>query len=399
MDIRKWTQLFKRAIYYSSTRLLQFLLVSLYLLSYLFPRSDSIWVLGAAGGQRFGENSKYVFLYLHNNEINSRPIWVSRDVETVETLQSAGYEAYPIRSLRGTYYTSRAKHILVSHRIDDIGWPWAGGAVITQLWHGNPLKDITYDHWHLPDRILFRYFKGNFDHLVVTSSRSPADIFSQVFNINKKDLLVTGYPRSDSLYDHVKGSLTGVNEDRYNQIVNLAEDSTVLFYLPTWRRWNTNQPFTDISNIEQLNELLESYDAYLIVKFHMHTETDINFSDFSRILLLDNYFDIYTILRYVDGLITDYSSVYFDFLLLDKPIVFFPFDFEEYRTERGFHYEYEEVTPGPQARDFQSLLEKLENVLRGVDKFSTERDIVRKEFFDYEDGNSTDRLVDALKNN
>jgi CDP-glycerol glycerophosphotransferase (TagB/SpsB family) len=103
----------------------------------------------------------------------------------------------------------------------------------------------------------------------------------------------------------------------------------------------------------------------------------------------------------LDALITDYSSIYFDYLLLDRPVLFFPYDLERYREdERGFYFEYEEVTPGPKARTFDELVSRICELLDGYEReraaWRPERDRVAHLCHAFRDGQSARRLIDRL---
>ena len=96
-------------------------------------------------------------------------------------------------------------------------------------------------------------------------------------------------------------------------------------------------------------------------------------------------------------LVTDYSSVYFDFLLLDRPILFAPFDLDEYRTRRNFYYEYDDVTPGPKARTWTEVMNQLDLVLEGVDAHKDDRKRVRDKFNKHQDAGSSARVAEKIQ--
>ena len=114
---------------------------------------------------------------------------------------------------------------------------------------------------------------------------------------------------------------------------------------------------------------------------------------------MDSNADIYPVLKYSDALITDYSSIYFDYLLLDKPIIYYPIDLEEYQKKcRGFYRPYEELTAGVKAYNEQELINAIQDVINGVDDYKEERKVLRDKIFKYQDGRNCERVVEWIKN-
>ena len=103
---------------------------------------------------------------------------------------------------------------------------------------------------------------------------------------------------------------------------------------------------------------------------------------------------IYDVLAFVDVLITDYSSIYFDYLLLNRPIVFYVPDLERYKETRGFLLEpYEKWTPGDKARTIPGLIQALQEAIDNPDKWKREREWLRDVMFKYQDGKASERII------
>ena len=121
-------------------------------------------------------------------------------------------------------------------------------------------------------------------------------------------------------------------------------------------------------------------------------------NDFKNVIFINDEQignDINLALKSVDVLITDYSGIYFDYLLLNKPIVFFPFDYDYYKNkDRGFYYDYfdEKITPGPKAKNWDEILVLLEDLFNGNDNYITKRIEARKKFNKYNEGNNSERV-------
>src|SRR5699024_3584139 len=226
---------------------------------------------------------------------------------------------------------------------------------------------------------------------VVVTSEAMVSPFASAFRMDRDRILVAGYPRNDTL----TGALSGCDAETaeiYETCKRLHEHSTVLIYTPTYRE-ETDQYVRDHLDFADLDRRLATLDAYLVVKLHPWEEIDIGTDEFSRIIVMSPQIDVYPLLKYTDALITDYSSLYFDYLLFDKPIVFYPFDLTEYRTARGFYLDYKDVTPGPIATDSDELLDCIEQVVK-TDTFTDERQAVRERYLQQPSGTRCGRICD-----
>ncbi|HET7325011.1 MAG TPA: CDP-glycerol glycerophosphotransferase family protein [Halococcus sp.] len=387
----------KRAFSLSLTGIQYLLGCVLFVVSLVWPREDTLWVFGAQRGEGFGDNSKYLFLYTVAERPHIRAVWLSRNQQVIEELQARGYEAYHADSARGILTNLRAGVAFVSHGIGDVNKWCCGGATTVSLWHGVGLKTVGWDYGlktHRPllwlrRELVWRLFTHP-DWVVVTSDAMVAP-FSSAFRMDHDRILVTGYPRNDALTGTVESNFE--TADIYDMCRRLYENSTVFIYTPTYRE-ETDQYVRDHLDLAALDQRLADLDAYLILKLHPWEEMDIA-TEFSRIIVMAPQLDVYPLLKHTDVLITDYSSIYFDYLLLDRPVVFYPFDLEEYRAARGFYLDYEAVTPGPMATDFDGLMECIEQVL-GNDTFADERRTVREQFLQQPENTRCGRICDRF---
>ena len=359
-------------------------------LAHLLPRDDSLWAFGCRGGERFEGNAKYLFLHVAN-EGEARPVWISKSEATVRELRAHGFEAYRADSLRGRLTLLRAGTVFVTGSMTDLPlWP-TGGTHLIQLWHGVTLKRIAADaprfaELSVFDRLSRLYTYRQFDAITLTTD-GLKDYFRSAFRTDA-DFPVTGYPRNDALVREVPGELVGQDDDVHDAIAALDADQ-VLAYLPTYREGDSD-PAVHV-DFEALDEFLFERDAAMLVKFHPFNDPDIDAERFERLRFLPPEFDVYPALRHVDALVTDYSSVYFDYLLLDRPVAFYAYDREEY-DESGFHFDYDEVSPGPVVETFEELLGALEDVLSSPDTYADERERVRQLAFDHAEGHAAERV-------
>ena len=267
----------------------------------------------------------------------------------------------------------------------------------------NPFKRMGYDkdeRLSLFDRFHRRYVSFDWDRFLVTAAGSPKRVFAAAYRTPDERMLVAGYPRTDALFEDIRGIEIGLDAAAYERVRELHAEHTVVPYMPTWRRTSNERDGRSIAesrvDLERVNDLMERADAYFLLKYHPLSTVEPAVEGLDRVLVLPAALDVSAVLRYVDVLVTDYSSVYLDFLLCDRPVVFYPFDLAAYRSSRGLYFEYDAVTPGPKATDFGELYAELERALDGEDDYEAERAAVRERFYDYQDGESSRRVYEAV---
>ena len=369
-------------------------------LSGLWNRNRRLWVFGARGGTGFVDNAKYLYLWVAANEPAIRPVWLSKDDAVVKTLQQQGYEAYHAHSLRGRLLTLRAGVVFVTQGLRDLHMGTTAGATLVQLWHGLPLKTIAWDaEWPdqpWPVRRCHSYMADEID-LVTAPSSVAIEPLSSGLGIDRDRFVVTGYPRTDVFADEVAGARLTVDESLVDRIESQAAEGDLVFYLPTYR--GADDSFIRAFDAAAVGDLLEARGAHLYIKAHPD-EPVTTAEDHPRVHWLPTSVDPYLVLPHADVLVTDYSSVCFDYLTVDRPIVYFAYDQSTYAAARGFYFEYESVTPGPIATDIDALRTALEQALDAVagrsDPYAAERRRLRERFCPVPPGTASKRAYEAV---
>jgi CDP-glycerol glycerophosphotransferase (TagB/SpsB family) len=397
----------------------------LYFASGFFRKDPNIWVFGSPLGQKFADNSKYLFLYVTKNHPDITCVWLSSNMDVIEKLRQNGYFAYHISSLEGILHSLRAGCVIVSASLWDVNRSLIRGAKVVQLWHGTPLKRLLLSskyRFRNHERIfrfwqsfrglmvsIFGFEREHYDIIIATSRESKTTMLSVFDKLpgfrSNKNVVVTGYPRNDVLLD------AGWSDDDCSYLENIkgiVDFTFVICYLPTWRRQdigrNRDLLFDYGFDIDEVEALLTRIDAILIMKVHergaelaLHPEHG---DQKSRIFTPSDTAlpDIYPLLKRVNILITDYSSVYFDFLLLDRPIIFAPFDLHEFVGLDGqeLFYNYDEVTPGPKATDWKGVLKFVERNLQS-DDYRTQRKEICQRFNEFRDCKNSERVYNIIK--
>lgn len=365
------------------------------------PADSRLWAFTAGEGGAFSGNTKYLFLHLQREQPGVDPVWLSTDRAVVSTLRDRGYTAYRRRSLRGRLVLARAGVAFLTH--GNPLWPYTGNATVVQTWHGVGIKTMGRDEPEevgLLTMLYRRYVFENWDHFVVTGAGKPASKYRSAFNLDDGQLLPTGLPRNDALFRHFEGREIVDNRRAIDRFERLSDDGPLVCYLPTWRLAIGKRAGIPLErahlDLEALDAVLGRADANLVVKTHPMASIDLDIDGVENVHLLEESVDVYALLEHVDVLVTDYSSVFVDFLLLDRPIVFYTYDLEEYRAMRGFAFDFDEHTPGPRVDSPAELVETLDAVLGGADEHGSDRERMTREFHDHRDGNACRRLIDSI---
>ncbi|MFO7817724.1 MAG: CDP-glycerol glycerophosphotransferase family protein [Desulfovibrionales bacterium] len=372
-------------------------------ISYFIPKHKNVWVFGAWWGTKFLDNPKHLFLYVNKRHPHIKAIWLSRKRHVIASMREMGYEAYSIYSVKGCWYSLRCAVAVLSHfQVSDFTpLPIHQRTKLIQLTHGIPLKKIGYDDnlrgkrhpWLYKTktalgRILEPTLRRSYDLATCTSEEAKLK-FSSVYKLSLDRIKITGYPRNDTMLT------PPVNTSLQENIRGI--------YMPTFR----GKVFSEFNLFEKYNFNINKLDKYLkqaniSLYFKLHPA---NYPTADLVKLInssDNIFlyheeDIYDSLNQFDFLITDYSSIFFDYLLLDKPIIFAPFDLKKYKKEdREHYYAYKDITPGPKAKNWDEVVDLIKESIANPDKYKEERKKIRDKFHAYQDKNSCQRVYKEI---
>lgn len=383
----------------------QILTLPLYWLSHLMPRDKNIWVFGSTFGKRFADNPRYFYLYMTEQKSDKiKAVWISKNKTVIELLRQHGYNAYYLYTLGGIYYSLRAKVYLYDNYSKDICFLLSGGAKKINMWHGVPLKKINmdniFDKVRHPENKLQKakwYLRRLSDekpsHYVLTTSEYLRPIFSSAFAT--ENVIVEGYPRNDVLIGGIKRNILSVIEnDTIKTIKDKKEDHKIILYMPTFRE--SEKEFFNIMDMKVFNKYLEENHFLFCVKLHPKSKLREQFANLisNNIIVIDPFADPYSFLAETDLLITDYSSIYFDYLYLNKPIIFFNYDLNEYLSEsRELYFNYEDMTPGIKVSDMKGLMA----AMKEEDCYAWEREFIRNKIFEEPLEYTSERLYHHIK--
>lgn len=348
------------------------LLFTLYPLSFLVPRKANLWLFGCHSNQ-FADNSKYQYLWTAHNAKDIEAVWISGSKSVVKKLRSEGYVAHMRWSWAGLLVGLRAGVYVYSSYLEDINFFTSGTAMRVNLWHGVGLKKIEFKIKEGPLKKNYRTAWWNPHRLLVPSVFARPDVFlstsplmtehfCECFRIPSERCFEGMYPR---LRLHTDPGLMeqALKFGQYEEIKEaLKPFAKKWVYMPTWRDAKSGGIGVAIPDIESLRAALMASNSALVIKTH-HNEKLRYMDKSNNIFIWDNDTDVYPMLNDFDGLITDYSSVLYDFIALNKnEIILYNYDYDEYvSSSREFAYPYLENVTGKVVTNFFELCEMLKN--------------------------------------
>jgi len=343
----------------------------------------------------YSDNSKAVFDEMIKCNLNEKYklVWLNyRNSQKI-----SGYEN--VTSIdahrRLLYYLTigRAKYIVSCNGIPR---EIKKNQISIYLHHGIPIKGKDKLNLHLPKYL--SYFN--------VDSEFVKNVQSKDFHFPKEKFVTLGSPRNDVFYK--------------NEIINLANlkknNSKLVIWYPTFRQHrkakeridgNVAIPLINTKeNFEKLDSFAKKLKIMIVIKPHFNQNIEyINKYNASNIVFIDDQYFIknsissYQLLKGSDALLSDYSSVYYDYLLVNKPIGLIWSDKEDYESRNGFAVDIDEVCSGGQKiYNMDDMFVFLSDVSNNVDKLNTERNIIKNKVFEYNDGKNSERVVNFLFN-
>lgn len=377
-------------------------------LSFVFPKKKNLIVF--IGGRKqglFQGNIKFLYQYMENSEKNLYFLTYSKDEyhEIKKHYDKTIY--YP--GIQSIFLLLRCKVAVVDiyEWIKDFRYFLLFRAQIVQLWHGVGFKRIQLDSPSYIDdqkkffprvEALLYALYPKYNVLISTSKFYTEQLFSRAFKSDK--IIETGYPRNDVFFrETTKADLIRCDSKSYNKILQYKKDNyKLILYAPTYRETGGDPVSSGAIKLSDLNQYAKSNHLIFVFKFHTYTDLSDQQEDFSNIIWYDNELDIYPALTFMDLLLTDYSSIYMDYLLLNKPILYYPYDYEKYiAQDRAIQFDYEWITAGEICYSQKELLLMITKILlEGKDEMQLKRDKVCALAFEYKDGKASERISNEI---
>ncbi|WP_282125935.1 CDP-glycerol glycerophosphotransferase family protein [Marinifilum flexuosum] len=380
--------------------LLIFCLRNLYFIVEKLFRKNKKIALFFLTEQFYYDNSKFLFEYLRKQEAFKCLLFTANKKLYAELKQKFPNEVVYANSFTALKVFLRTKNVIISYGTSAaVFFPYylhEKRKKIIYLGHGTPVKQIGYQTpvWNKFGK---SYQLQSYSYLTACSDIECLMLASG-FRVNLNQVWLTGMPRYDYL-------LSENNQDGELIQQHPYLDKKVILYAPTWRDGKLTEffPFEDYK-AELLERFLEEHDTYLLIRGHKESVKrksilkDESLFKLKRVKKAeqDHFPDVTELLPFVDILITDYSSILVDYLLLDRPICFIPYDIEEYSKYQGLILDYERNTPGKKFASMQDLIEGLNDYIANPNIDQEWRQAVRETYHYYTDENHCHRIYKKI---
>lgn len=364
----------------------------------LLPINEKAIIFQSFHGKSYSCSPKALYEEMLAEGRNIKAVWVLNNLK--QELPGNPVLVRP-RSLKYYYYMAISKYFINNGNFPDF-YEKREEAVHLQTWHGTPLKKLGFDidpnSPSYAENTSPALLKRNerWDYLIGPNEYTST-ILKRAFKF-EKHMLDVGYPRNDIFY---KANIEGKAEEIKKKI-NIPTDKKVILYAPTWRDYdfhngNQHKPYEFKFDLKKFREKFG--DEYvLLLRLHYRDATRIKVEGFEGFVYnVSSYDDIQELYLISDLLITDYSSVMFDYSNLSRPIIFFTYDLARYGSQvRGFYFDFQKEAPGPIVLNEAQLFHAIENMDKVQMKYSQRYKNFRDKFCHWEDGRASKRTIDTV---
>lgn len=357
-------------------------------------------------GKSYSCSPKAIYEYMQKEEKYKeyQYIWAFKNPENYQYLtKNKNTIVIPYGGKLYEKYLATAKYWISNYTIGGHIFP-KKNQVYVQCWHGTPLKRLGYDLKNIESAMntsqetYYRYqTEAKKFNYILSPSRFASEKFISAWNLEQTNMtnkvIEEGYPRNDFLYNYTSEQVEEIKNN-----LNIPSNKKVILYAPTYRD-NQHQSgmgytYQTEVNFQLLQEKLK--DQYVILfRAHYLVANSFDFEKYQGFIYnVSNYDDINQLYVISDLLITDYSSVFFDYANLKRPILFYMYDLEEYKEElRGFYIDIAEL-PGEIAQTEQELLKLIENTKNFI--YNEKYQAFHEKYNYLDDGQASKRVTEKI---
>lgn len=374
--------------------------------SLLIPKNNKLILLGSMSGKYYGDNSSHLFEWVVNHRPEVEATWATNNKSDFKRLKNNGFNVVFIRSISGVLALLRAKVACFTNSLQDFAFSMhavPSNLKVIYLTHDIAPKKSRHSregHKLSPEQIKRSKIERKLVNDYISTSDFITKCRAEALDVEIDKFTITGLPRNDALLDK--------NRKSNSLRIELGNPKAIVLYAPTWRSGRNSTtlfPFEDFSK-QKLIELLNEHDISLVVRCH---KNDLKYEDVQKKIrwlsegnnrIFDGthgmFSDANLLLSETDVLVTDYSGIYHDFLLIDKPLIFIPYDYEEFNKMNGFYYDYFEMAPGHIVTSFSLFTNAISSISNGNDQYRQKRLTLRNMIHTYQDTYSSKRVYDLL---
>lgn len=347
-------------------------------------------------GKNYSDSPKYIYEYLANHNTKGyKFIWV------LNNGAKPPYGATVVKrfSKEYAYYLAKCKYFVFNVR-QPLWFVKREGQVFLETWHGTPLKKLVFDQEEVTSadphyKAQFYRQRAEWDYLIAANPFSTKT-FRSCFKFDN-EMLEVGYPRNDLLYHPNKEKIA----ENLKKKLGIPQDKKTILYAPTWRDDEYYKPgqykFQLQLDLQKMKAALG--DEYVILlRMHHYVADNLDVTGVEDFAInLSKYDDITEIYLVSDICITDYSSVFFDYANLKRPVLFYTYDIEKYRDIlRGFYIDINTEVPGPLVYTTEEVIDAIQNMDQITEQYKERYDAFYERFCGVDDGNASKRTVERV---
>lgn len=371
---------------------------------------DKIVVFSCFNGKSYTCSPKAIYEYMLSDEKykDYTFVWFFKDVKKYDFLnKNKNTKVVKSYSKDFTKYMQTAKYWFFNYKIADYIKP-KKDQIFTQCWHGTPLKRLGYDLVHFDNQLntvkeMKKRYKVETEKFTyfISPSKYASEVFRTAWNmkeIGKENCIIEkGYPRNDSLFTFTENDVSEIKKRILGEDI---KDKKIILYAPTYRanqhESGVGYVYKEEVDFEKMQKKLG--DEFIILfRPHYFVASVFNFDKYKGFVYnasdVDDINDLYII---SDILITDYSSVFFDYANLKRPMIFYMYDLEYYRDKsNGFYFDVEDSLPGKIVKTDDDLIDEIIRVSKDF-KYDEKYEKFNAKFNYLDDGEASKRVVETV---
>lgn len=372
---------------------------------------EKLIIFSCFDGKSYACSPKAIYEYLLKDDRfnNYTFVWAFNDIDKYKELgNNKNTILVEYNSKKYKRYLAQAKYWIFNYKVPEYLNP-KKNQVFLQCWHGTPLKRLGYDLEHFDNSLntikemkkRYKIEAEKFSYFI-SPSKYATEKFISAWNlkeIGKEGIIIEkGYPRNDFLFNYTEEDVINVKRKIFGTFDEQVNNKKIILYAPTYRsnqhEAGTGYVYKEEINFEKMRkELGEEY--IILFRPHYFIANQFNFEKYKGfvydVFKIDDINELYII---SDILITDYSSVFFDYANLKRPIIFYMYDLEHYRDKsNGFYINVEEELPGKIIKTDDDLIEEIKRVTKEFE-FNEKYKLFNEKYNYLDDGQSAKRVIE-----
>jgi len=366
----------------------------------ILPANKKLIIFESYLGRQYSCNPRAIYEYMKDHYPEYTMYW-SVDPRYIRNFANKDLKIIKRFSVKWLLMLASAKYWVSNSRMPH--WlPKPKHTIYVQTWHGTPLKKLALDmeEVYIGGMDAEKYKKdfleesGRWDYLIAPNEYS-SEIFRRAFGF-KNEMIESGYPRNDYLI-----KMKDADIEELKKRLHLPTGKKVILYAPTWRDDQFNERgeyrFRLQLDLRKMKERLGN-DYIILLRLHYLIKDAVDISEYKGFAYdFSHHEDIRELYVLSDLLITDYSSVFFDYSILKRPMIFYVYDIEDYRDRlRGFYFDFEKTAPGPLVKTTEGVIEEIKKMEEANFQLPHNFGVFYERFCSWEDGKASMRVVETV---